>query len=343
MLLMAKFFTRNSLQKKFEGVNWVFPYEEILAAYDERSGLIMMIEDYMQGVYAEAWRVYHFPRTSRLVEYARREGAKSIFYLREGEASLNLVPSFAPIGIKKVDVKKSFIEITYSGIGGGGVSAAYCRGLAKGVTKVRIEKEAGGNQEGEATIVLPKYHHLIIGVDDTDNDKEGATYALVHNIATRISDGKDIRYISHVNTQLYPENPRKTKNCMSTSVGILVKPGLENKIIRFFAEELKRGTFSEDTSMVVMRGFFIPKKLRQYSRRLRTRFFKNFTYTKNLIKELGLEWHLITGEKGLIGALGAVAMHNSPDLAATLPPGFGKMENTKHSLGSSNGMEVKRK
>jgi methanogenesis imperfect marker protein 11 len=331
---VAKIFTQKELQRKFENISWVFPYEEILAAYDERSGLIMMVEDYMQGVYAEAWRVYHFPRTSRLVEYARREGTKSIFYLREGEAQVNLVPSFAPIGINKVKVKKNNIQITYSGIGGGGVSAAYCRGLAKGVLTVKVLKEAGGNRQGEATIILPKFHHLIIGVDDTDNEKEGATYALVHNIASRINNGESIRYISHVNTQLYPENPTKTKNCMSTSVGILVRPGLEDKVIKFFIKELKKETFSSNTSMVVMRGFFIPKKLRQYSRRLRTRFFKNLSYTKNLIKELGLEYHLITGEKGLIGALGALAMHNSPDLAATLPPGFGKM-NAEYDSGKN--------
>lgn len=322
---MPKIFTPIKLKEKFKKINWVFAYEELLAAYDEKNKLVMLIEDYMKGVYAEAWRVYHFPRTSPLVTYARREGTKSIFYLKEGQANLKLIPSFAPIGIKKVKVTNTEIEILYSGIGGGGVSASYCRGLAKGVKKIKIIKEAGGNKHGEAAVILPRYHHLIIGVDDTDTEKEGATYALVHNIADKISNGKDIRYISHVNTQLYPDNPSKTKNCMSTSVGILLKPGLERKVINFFKENLKKGTLSPNTSMVVLRGFYIPKELKVFSKRLRTSFFKNINYVKKLAGELEIETYEITGEKGLIGALGAISMHNNPDLAASLPPGFNKI------------------
>lgn len=328
---MSKIYTPKKLKKRFKKINWVFAYEELLAAYDERNKLVMLIEDYMKGVYAEAWRVYHFPRTSPLVKYAKREGTKSIFYLKEGEIKkLKLIPSFAPIGIKQVSVNNTEIKIFYSGLGGGGVSAAYCRGLAKGVKRIEIIHEAGGNQHGEAIIILPRYHHLIIGIDDTDNEKEGATYALAHNIALSINDDKNIRYISHVNTQLYPENPAKTKNCMSTSIGLLIKPSLENKVINFFIKELKEKTLSKNTAIVVLRGFFIPKKLKLFSRRLRTKFFADLPYIKKLIKELNLEYHIITGEKGLIGALGAVSMHDNPDLAASLPPGFNKIAINKN-------------
>ena len=187
---------------------------------------------------------------------------------------------------------------------------------------MEVIKEAGGEQYGEAVVTLPRYNHLIIGIDDTDNEKEGATYALVHNIARKISDGKKIRYISHVNSQLYPENPAKTKNCMSTSVGILVQPGLEEKVINHFKNQLKKRTLSENTAMVVLRGFYIPNELKALSRILRTKFFSNLEYVKNLADRLGMEYYIITGEKGLIGAMGAISMHDNPDLAASLPPGF---------------------
>lgn len=321
---MKKNFTRKELKKKFCNVNWVFAYEELIAAYDKKYKMVMLIEDYMQGVYAEAWRVYHFPRTSPLVVFAKREGTKSIFYLREGFVKLNLIPSFSPIGISKVQVKPKEIDILYSGIGGGGVSAAYCRGLAKGVKRVCILKHAGGNQAGEAIVTLPRYNSLIIGVDDTDTEKEGATYALAHNIAKKIADGKDIRYISHVNTQLYPENPSKTKNCMATSIGFLVKPGLEDKVIESFKKELTKGTLSSQTGMTVLRGFYICQELKVFIKRLRTKFFKDLDYAKKLMDRLGIEYYVITGEKGLIGALGALCLHDNPDLAASLPPGFDK-------------------
>ena len=317
---MNKIYTTKDLKEKFGKVNWVFSYNELIAAYDEKNEVVMLIEDYMEGVYAEAWRVFHFPRTSPLVIYAKREGTKSIFYLKEGNTKLKLLPSFAPIGIKMVKVKENEIDINYSGIGGGGVSAAYCRGMAKGVKKVEIIKEAGGNQHGEAIVTLPRYNHLIIGIDDTDNDKEGATYALAHNIAIKISNGEDIRYISHVNTQLYPENPSKTKNCMSTSIGFLVKPGIEDRVIDFFIKELKEGTLSDNTAMISYKGFYIPHELKMFSKVLRTRFFTDLEYVKNIADRIGAKCHIITGEKGLIGAMGAISMHDNPDLAASLPP-----------------------
>jgi len=324
--IMAKTYTRKQLKERFKNTNWVFGYKELIAAYDKKNNLIMLIEDYMDGLYAEAWRTFHFPRTSPLVKYAKREGTKSIFYIKPGRTELKLIPAFAPIGIRKATVSKNEIKINYSGLGGGGVSASYCRGLAGGVKKIEIIREAGGNKHGEATVTLPRYHHLIIGVDDTDTPEEGATYALVHNIANKIQDGKNIRYISHVNTQLYPKNPRKTKNCMSTSVGFLLKPGLENKVINFFIRELKKGTLSNNTSMIALRGFFIPPKLKQFGKILRTKFFNNLSYVKRLIKELDLEYYVITGEEGLIGSLGAISLHDNPDLAASLPPGFSKLK-----------------
>lgn len=323
---MKNIFTRKELEKKFCRFNWIFAYEELIAAYDKKYKMVMLIEDYMQGVYAEAWRVYHFKRTSPLVVFAKREGTKSIFYLKEGSVKLNLVPSFSPIGISKVQVRPKEIDILYSGIGGGGVSAAYCRGLAKGVKKIRVLKHAGGNQHGKAMVTLPRYNSLIIGVDDTDTEKEGATYALAHNIAKKIADRKNIRYISHVNTQLYPENPNKTKNCMSTSIGFLVKPGLEDKVIKLFKKELAKGTLSDETGLVVLRGFYICQELKIFIKRLRTKFFKDLPYAKKLMDRLGIEYHVITGEKGLIGALGAICLHDNPDLAASLPPGFDALD-----------------
>ena len=65
-------------------------------------------------------------------------------------------------------------------------------------------------------------------------------------------------------------------------------------------------------------------KLKQFGKMLRTKFFDNLPYVKKLIKELNLEYYVITGEQGLIGSLGAISMHDNPDLAASLPPGFSK-------------------
>lgn len=221
---------------------WIMKYNEILAAYDERAKKVMLIEDYgpSNGFFIEAWRAYHFPRTSKLVEKSYREGGKTIFILSLGKTKLRLIPSFAPIGISECFIKKDIIKIAYEGYGGGGVNATHSRGLAKGVHSFSILKEGGGGKLGKGRIILPKYHFLLIAVDDTDNKEEGATYSLVHNIASQINNGKTIRYLTHGNVQLYPYNPYKTSNCFSTVVGFLYRKKKEkSRIINYFIRNLK--------------------------------------------------------------------------------------------------------
>ncbi len=115
------------------------------------------------------------------------------------------------------------------------MSACFCRGLARGVERVEV-LELGVEKFGKATIVLPRLEKLIVSVDDTDSEEEGTTYALVHNIAVEASDSR-ARYLTRVNAQLYPENPDKTKNCMSTAVSFAVKPGFQDRIINSSAGE----------------------------------------------------------------------------------------------------------
>lgn len=312
--------------------NWVMKYNELLAAYDAKANKVMLIEDYgpKNGFFIEAWRAIQFPRTSSLVEKSFREGSKTIFIIKPGQVKLNLIPSLAPIGISACRVNKNIVEITYEGLGGGGVSAAYGRGLAKGVINTKTLQEGGGGKLGKGQITLPQYRFLLIGVDDTDNKEAGATYALVHNIAERINKDKNIRYLTHGNIQLYPINPHKTGSCFSTVVGFIYRyQENKEKIIQTFISLLKKYTLSNQTAMAIYEGFILPKALVKLSKTLKANFFDDINHIKHIAKDSGVEVYPITGERGIIGAVGALGLYDNPELASGLPKKFLRNKSTK--------------
>jgi methanogenesis imperfect marker protein 11 len=307
---------------KEKAPKWVMKYNEIIGIYDERAKKVMLIEDYgpENGFFIEAWRVYHFPRTSKLVENAYREGGKSIFILSCGKTKLKLIPSFSPIGISECQVKKDTIEIVYEGLGGGGVSAAYSRGMARGVLKSVVLRKGGGGKLGKGKIILPKYGFLLVGVDDTDSPEAGATYSLVHNISQSLHNGKTIRYVTHGNVQLYPYNPYKTSNCFSTVVGFIIKDKKDKeKIIETFKRELKKNTFSDQTAMVVYEGFSLPQPLVDIAYALKFHFFDDIEKMRELAKKNNVEIYEITGPRGIIGAMGSLGLYDNPEFASGLP------------------------
>ena len=313
--------TKKKIQKqKFP--KWIMSYNEIIGIYDSRAKKVMLIEDYgpENGFFIEAWRAYHFPKTSKIVEKSYREGGKSIFILNCGKSKLKLIPSFSPIGISECKARENIIEVIYEGLGGGGVSAAYNRGLARGVLKSVVLQKGGGGKVGKGKIILPKHNFLLIGVDDTDNKKEGATYSLVHNIALEAENKKTIRYLTHGNIQLYPYNSYKTSNCFSTVVGFIYKSKDEKeKIIKTFINKLKQYTLSNQTAMVAYNGFSLPQPLIDLAYALKFHFFDDIDKIKEIAKKNSVEVYPITGERGIIGAIGSLGLYDNPEFASSLP------------------------
>ena len=313
-------FSPAQLRKRVGNKKWIFAYNELMAMHDPKNNLVELIEDYAppNGLFGEAWRALHFPRTSPCVVGARREGTKTLFRIKPGKHKLNLMSTFAPIGIEEVAIKGDEVRVTYAGLGGGGVSASFCRGLAKGVKRVEVIEWGGGEKFGKATVVLPRLEKLIISVDDTDTPEEGATYALVHNIAMG-AQNPNVRYMTHVNAQLYPENPDKTKNCMSTAVSFAVKPGHQDGVVKYFERELKKYSLSKNTGMVVLKGILLPDAVREYALRAKRGFLTSVGEAKEIAKKSGVDVYEVTGPRGVIGAMAGLGMHDNPEFAASLP------------------------
>lgn len=321
-MVKEKFYTPQEIKKIVADKKWVMAYNKLDAIYDNKSKKVMYIENYgpKDGFFVEGWRALHFPLTSNIVEKSYREGNITVFILREGKSKLNLVPSFAPIGIESCKVRSKEVYITIAGIGGGGVSASFSRGMTLGVKRVSVINRGGGKKLGKATLVLPLKYMLLIGVDDTDNETEGATYSLVHNIAREAAEKFKAEYVLHGNVQLYPYNPHKTKNCFSTVVGLLFSNKKQKRnIVEHFKTELKNNTFSKETGMAVYDGFIFSKPFIEFCKSLKFRILDSPKEIIAAANKEGVETYTITGKRGLIGAIAALPFFDNPDFAVKLP------------------------
>lgn len=308
------YLSKEELIKQYGNLPWVSPYSRVVAMTD---GEFVELHEFhaREKCYGGAsWEVLHYPRVSDLVIGARREGARNIFVLRPGKTELKLIPGIAGAGIEEVKITDK-IEITYAGLAGGGIAATVCRGFAEDVDGIEILELGGGAKLGKAKIRLKKYSKVVIGVDDTDNKEKGATWALLNELAYKLEKAGYGHYLLHTITQLYTKNPTKTTNCVSISVTFATeKP---DELINAFRKELEKTTLSDNTSMVVYRKILIPEELRKYGEKVKSQIVE-LEEAKRIAEELGIETIVITGERGLIGAIAALAFSNSPEEAVKI-------------------------
>ena len=189
------------------------PYQGIYAICDENNEKAEIIE--RANCYSGAcWSLHHYAK-SPTVTSARAYGEYMRYSVKVGTSSLQLKSSVAAAGIESVKVNETEneVQITYMGIGGGGVGATKCRAFAKGVIRYEIT-ESGGGKTAVGKIFVPRRNRVLIAIDDTDSCEEGATWTLAHNIAESVNNEEAV-YLSQALVQLYPV-PEKTQNCMST-------------------------------------------------------------------------------------------------------------------------------
>jgi methanogenesis imperfect marker protein 11 len=228
-----------------------------IAALTNREGTQVELIEFFDCVGGAMWAQAHYSR-SPLVRSARCVGGTMRYLLDLGEVTLALSGSRFPAGISGAKVTDGEIQITYLGMGGGGVGASICRAKAPGVARCQYDESGGGRTAG-ASIWLPRRERVLIGVDDTDTPDAGATWTLAHNLSRAVEDEKS-RYLSHTIVQLFPVAFR-TKNCVST-VCEFATSDAEGLIARF-RSLLEEYTLSPHTGMAVYRGFD-PSPLREF-------------------------------------------------------------------------------
>ncbi|NYT17825.1 MAG: DUF1743 domain-containing protein [Methanomicrobiales archaeon] len=286
-------------------------YPGIVAVADETGSAVELIE-FFDCIGGAMWSKHHYAQ-SPVVRSVRNCGPTMRYLLKPGRADLDLQGSRFPAGICGATVEGSEIEISYVGIGGGGVGAASCRSFAGGVTRCRTDPAGGGRKAG-STVWLPRRQRVLIGVDDTDTPDEGATWTLTHNIARTIEDDAS-RYLSHTIVQLFPV-PYRTKNCVSIVCEFASSEPAA--LVNRYRRLLERYTLSEDTGMAVFTGFN-PSTLLPFGRMV-----KRGEVKRNLIpevKEGSLD--LILEGRGIIGAVAALPFYTAYEEALSLWTGSG--------------------
>ncbi len=283
---------------------YVVVYKQIHALVDSEACQVELLER-SRCYGGSAWARYHYSR-GPLVLSSRNLGDWFRYMLKPGCADLDLVSSKRSAGIESVQVKGEEVEITYAGLGGGGVGATLSRAKAGDVLRYEVT-ECGGGRVARGTIVLPRRERLIIGVDDTDSKTTGATWTLVHNIASRV-DRPEARYISHSLVQLFPV-PTKTQNCVSTAVEFACLPGKAEAMLADFKALLKKYSVSKQTGMAVFRDFD-PSSLLAYAERCRQ---ERVLYEDALEAAQQAGVQILMNGQGLIGAVAALPFYARPD------------------------------
>ncbi|MDP3106067.1 MAG: DUF1743 domain-containing protein [Candidatus Methanoperedens sp.] len=272
-------------------------YKGIYAIADRKNEHVEIME--RSSCYGgSAWALYHYSK-SPLVIRGRAVGDMMRYLVRTGRIPLDLKSSVAAAGIESVIVNGDEIEITYSGLGGGGVGATTCRAYADGVLRCRIS-ESGGGKRASGTIIVPRRERVLVGIDNTDSKEVGATWTLAHNIAVAV-DSRDSKYISHTLVQLYPV-PDKTQNCTATVLEFACTDGAKKELLDAIREGLEKYSVSNETGMVALSGFDA-EALMGYSRQCRSGMI-TMELTLKKCREHGVE--ICIDGKGIIGALAAL-------------------------------------
>jgi methanogenesis imperfect marker protein 11 len=283
---------------------YVVIYKQIHAVVDQEGKQVELME--RSSCYGgSAWARYHYSR-GPLVLSSRNLGEWFRYMISTGSADLDLVSSKRSAGIESVQVQGQEVEVTYAGLGGGGVGATLSRAKADDVLRYSVT-ECGGGRVARGTIVLPRRERVIIGVDDTDSKTTGATWSLIHNIASKV-DRPEARYISHSLVQLFPV-PTKTQNCVSTVVEFACLPGKAEGMLSDFKALLRKYTVSEQTGMAVFRDFD-PSELLPFGQRCK---MERVQYEDALEAAGNAGVQILLNGQGLIGAVAALPFCAQPD------------------------------
>lgn len=283
---------------------YVVVYRQIHAVVDDDASRVELLE--RSNCYGgSAWARYHYSN-GPLVKSSRVLGEWFRYQIAPGKADLELVSSKRSAGIESVAVNGSEVAVTYAGLGGGGVGATLSRARAEDVLRYDVT-ECGGGRIARGTIVLPRRERMIIGVDDTDSKTEGATWTLIHNIASKV-DRPSARYISHSLVQLFPV-PTKTQNCVATVVEFACLPGQGEAMLSEFKALLRKYSVSSETGMAVFRDYD-PSSLLPFGERCR-RERVAFEDALDAARENGVQ--ILMKGQGLIGAVAALPFCSQPD------------------------------
>lgn len=227
----------------------------------------------------------------------RNEG----FFLRElakiGRAPLE---GLAGVGIEEIEIQDDVVVQHIKATGGPAYSLTETMGAAIGVKEI-VYTRNGPYIEGK--ISTDALEHITVGIDDTDDFDEGATWAISLSLLNNL---KDINRIAHKIVFLNPNIRFKTLGNNSAFIEFAIQESNFERTVSEIQNFLQYKTVSEQTAIAIMRGLVAPAKLKQFANKVRAKEIP-IAEADNLAKELNINLIEITGSRGKVGALASLA------------------------------------
>lgn len=236
--------------------------------------------------------------------------------------SEELIPGRRPWVISDIKYDDNFVYIREKGIGG-----ARERIIAALISDSVVKYEIHNFGEYiDATLTLPRYNKVVIGLDSTDTKLEGCTMYLAHNTSEYIEKkySNNVKYIKTQPVLLCCKVPHKTQNNTASSATFAVKKGFEKIIVDEFKKIVLPNCLSKSAYMTALYGINIPEELKEFGKKAKYELI-DISEAENILSNLNIENFELTGKNGIVGATAALGLSNDAALAAY--PGFKKTIN----------------
>lgn len=278
-----------------------------------------------------AFCTYHHSLAKGAVFGGHREGMFLIEYaaLKDGISSGDngsrenpdavKIGSFplSAVGISDVRREGDMIVQQIRCFGGPAYSLTEMMKTAEGVCDIRIRgaesrdgacvtaadgKKASGRDIITGEILTRAMKHLIIGIDDTDSEEGGATFALALGLLQYLGKMNGVIPISHRVVMLNPALECTAGNSCSF-IELAVQPEVADEVKELAARFVEDESLSDNWGIAVKEGFVISEPLRGFGFSVRERVI-----AESEIPDIAAKENLfIRGGKGVVGAVAAVS------------------------------------
>jgi len=266
---------------------------------------VEIFHDCMSGACA-AFCGYHHARAGGVLTEVKRDGTLLRECARIGDATVSIgLPPLSAVGICGVGYTGDHIVQRIRCIGGPAYSLTDMMSRAEGVTRVELD-QTGSIVEGR--VWTQAYSHLTIGMDDTDSNDGGATFALALALLTRLSVSRVVLPISHHVVMLNESIRTKTAGNSASYIEVAVPPNRIDRVMAKSREFVESESLSPEWGLAFRKGMSIPAGLREYGRRVREEEVDRAA-AEEAARQSGA---VLVGGNGVIGALGAVALARLP-------------------------------
>lgn len=224
------------------------------------------------------------------------------------QAGRELLPNDVSLDLEKVVVKDGLVYQHIRTFGGPAYSLTEMMEQAEGVLDIKYKKK-GDYVEG--VVVTEALTHMAIGVDDTDNEDSGATFALTLSLLDALASIEGVHRVSHNVGFLYPGVPFKTAGNAVSYIELGVKRTLVDSIIETAIEHVRSRTRSGETGMAVKVGLKSCPELVDFTRHARNGIV-TLDEAQAVAKKSRIRTYEVTGKRGVIGAVAALGMMECP-------------------------------